>query len=117
MMPSLVENSPCTVGECFTVGVPFLTTDVGGIAELFADRRSDHVVPADSASLSEAILRVITDGMGPALSQLMPVAIMRSWEQFHRSVSERGDFYLSTGVLHPQPLVSCASYILNGRFF
>ena len=36
-MPSLIENSPCVVGECFTLGVPFLAADVGGTAELVAE--------------------------------------------------------------------------------
>ena len=34
VIPSQVDNSPCTVQECLQEGVPFLTSDRGGIPEL-----------------------------------------------------------------------------------
>ncbi|WP_407525577.1 glycosyltransferase [Methylobacterium oryzisoli] len=42
VMPSLIENSPCTVGECLTLGVPFIAGRVGGTGELLhADSLAD----------------------------------------------------------------------------
>lgn len=52
VMPSpSAENSPYTVLECLAAGVPFVTTDVGGIPELVAadDRAAACVAPTAEA--------------------------------------------------------------------
>lgn len=36
VMPSVADNSPYTVYECLTLGIPFLARNVGGVAELVA---------------------------------------------------------------------------------
>lgn len=36
VMPSVAENSPYTVCECLAAGIPFIASNVGGIAELIA---------------------------------------------------------------------------------
>jgi glycosyltransferase involved in cell wall biosynthesis/GT2 family glycosyltransferase len=80
VMPSLIENSPCVVGECFTAGVPFLASDVGGTAELVApESRADCLAPADPHSLSKALRRVLEEGLSPLVSTLNPTAIREGW--------------------------------------
>jgi glycosyltransferase involved in cell wall biosynthesis len=80
VMPSLIENSPCVVGECFTAGVPFLACDVGGVAELVAPgSRAACLVDADTDSLSAALKRVLAEGLPELVSTLNPVAIRVSW--------------------------------------
>ena len=80
VMPSLIENSPCTVGECFTAGVPFLASDVGGTAELVApESRAACLVAADPESLSQALRRVLEQGLSPLVSTLDPTKIRESW--------------------------------------
>ncbi len=80
VMPSLVENSPCVVGECFTMGVPFLATDVGGTAELIAEgSRGDCLTLPKAADLAAAIQRVIEHGMPELVSTLNPARIRESW--------------------------------------
>jgi glycosyltransferase involved in cell wall biosynthesis len=81
VMPSLIENSPCVIGECFTVGVPFLTTDVGGVGELVSETSKAHCLTAPNASeLSGAILRVLKSGMPALISTLNPQTILESWK-------------------------------------
>ena len=80
VMPSLIENSPCVVGECFTAGVPFLACDVGGVAELVApESRAACLAAADPDSLSRAIQRVLKEGLPELVSTLNPTAIRKSW--------------------------------------
>jgi glycosyltransferase involved in cell wall biosynthesis len=82
VMPSLIENSPCVIGECLTFGIPFLTTDVGGTAELIdpASRAHCLVKPA-AADLAAAITRVARDGMPPIVSTLSPRSIFATWKE------------------------------------
>lgn len=80
VMPSLIENSPCVVGECFTAGVPFLATKVGGVAELVAPgSRAACLVAPDAVSLSQALQRVMKQGLPELVSTLNPSAIRDSW--------------------------------------
>jgi glycosyltransferase involved in cell wall biosynthesis len=80
VMPSLIENSPCVIGECFTLGIPFLITDVGGSAELIDEAsRADCMVGPDASELSRAIVRVMRDGMPPIVSTLSPDSIRSQW--------------------------------------
>ena len=80
VMPSLTENSPCVVGECFTLGVPFLAADVGGTAELVAEASRRHcLTPPRAADLAAAIQRVIDEGLPELVSTLNPSRIRESW--------------------------------------
>ena len=80
IMPSLIENSPCVVGECFTLGLPFLTTDVGGVGELVSEASRAHCLTAPNThDLSDAILRVLKHGMPELVSTLHPQRILESW--------------------------------------
>ena len=84
VMPSLIENSPCTVGECFTLGVPFLATDVGGTPELTVpEDRHDPPLQANWRSLSAHLTRVLRDGMPAVRSTLKPADICERWTALH----------------------------------
>ena len=90
VMPSLVENSPCVVGECFTIGVPFLTTDVGGTSELIAEESRPHcTVSPNSRALAEAIERVIRQGLPSLKSALWPGRIAEGWGKILASFPAR----------------------------
>ena len=81
VMPSLIENSPCVIGECFTIGIPFLATDVGGVGELISEGSKAHcLTPPNAGELSSAILRVLKDGMPELVSTLNPKEILQSWK-------------------------------------
>lgn len=107
VMPSIIENSPCVVGECFTLGVPFLATDVGGTSELI-DPESRHycLVEPEAPALAEAIQRVIREGLPALKSTLRPQVISGRW----RECFEALDATLSAPASSPRkaekPLVS-----------
>jgi glycosyltransferase involved in cell wall biosynthesis len=83
VMPSLIENSPCVVGECFTLGVPFLATDVGGTAELIApESHSRCLVAPNARALAAALERTLTEGLAPLRSSLSPQDIADRWKRF-----------------------------------
>lgn len=88
VMPSLIENSPCTVGECFTIGAPFLATDVGGTSELIDVASREHcLVPADAKALAAAIERTIVDGAPTVKSALRPGRISELWNDCARAMN------------------------------
>ena len=62
MMSSRTEGLPLTVYEAFATGVPVVSTDAGGIAEVVRDGHSGFVVPVgDADALAERALRVLGD--------------------------------------------------------
>ena len=67
LMPSRADNSPYTVFECLTAGIPFLAGRVGGIPELIhADDHARVLVAPDPTSLAAAIERAVSLGAAPA---------------------------------------------------
>jgi O-antigen biosynthesis protein len=67
IMPSLGDNSPCTITECLLRAIPFLSCNVGGIAELIAeDRRPQLLTPPNSLALANRIEAVLSDGFTTA---------------------------------------------------
>jgi O-antigen biosynthesis protein len=60
VMPSLIDNSPCTVQECIEEGIPFIASDRGGGKELIAaeDRKRITFTPTRHA-LVQLLSRVI----------------------------------------------------------
>ncbi len=80
VMPSLIENSPCVVGECFTIGAPFLTTNVGGTPELIDPESRPHcLVEPNSKALATVIERVFREGLPAVKSNLVPQSISQNW--------------------------------------
>ena len=55
VVPSRAESLPYIVLEAAAAGVPFLTTRVGGIPEIFGPDAADLVSPGDPAALARAI--------------------------------------------------------------
>ena len=55
-LPSLVENSPNSLGEAMLMGVPAIATDVGGVKSILSDGNEGILVPsADPASIADSI--------------------------------------------------------------
>lgn len=55
VLNSFMENSPCVIGEALCCGLPLITTDVGGIAELVDDSNSLFVKENDDSGLAGAM--------------------------------------------------------------
>jgi glycosyltransferase involved in cell wall biosynthesis len=61
-LPSFAEGIPVSIMEAMAVGVPVVTTYVGGIPELAVDEETALVVPAsNSEELAAAIRRLVDD--------------------------------------------------------
>lgn len=77
----------------YALGLPVITTDVGGLAETVRPDETGLVVPPeDPAALAEAVVRYFAEGMGPRLAA--GVAALReahSWERLADRVLELGD--------------------------
>jgi glycosyltransferase involved in cell wall biosynthesis len=59
VMPSLLDNSPNTVSECIEHGIPFVSTETGGIPELVADGdRARVLCLPTSEDLADAQVRI-----------------------------------------------------------
>jgi glycosyltransferase involved in cell wall biosynthesis len=89
VMPSPVDNSPCTVYEALLGGTPFVATRAGGIPELIepGDRAEVLTMPTTD-SLVHALRRVVRVGgtiVPPAHDQ---ADLRAAWSTLHRRWSE-----------------------------
>lgn len=104
IMPSIIENSPCVVGECLTVGAPFLATAVGGTPEMFLD--SECLVAPLAADLASAIERIIERGATSIRSRLETSAIQANWRKHVESVLTGASDRPIAGMAHIMPKVA-----------
>jgi hypothetical protein len=84
VMPSLLDNSPNTVAECIEHGIPFVATDVGGVAELVAERDRERVLCAPNAGdLARLLTRALTsdEPFAPAAPAREPREALEAWLQ------------------------------------
>lgn len=62
VMSSDYEGTPLFAFECMAAGVPFCSTDVGGLRDVFVNGESALLVPPrDSAALAEALVALLSD--------------------------------------------------------
>lgn len=61
VVPSLFESLPYVVLETAAAGMPLITTNVGGIPEIFGPLADRLVLPNDVPALAQAITRAIDD--------------------------------------------------------
>jgi glycosyltransferase involved in cell wall biosynthesis len=59
--PSRAESLPYIVLEAAAAAVPLITTDVGGIPEVFGPQSARLIPPGDAAALAQAIRAALTD--------------------------------------------------------
>lgn len=87
VMPSLIENSPCVVGECLTLGVPFIATAVGGTPELIAPSSHDAcLAKPEVTSLSEKLLTALNNGQPKIVSNIVAEDVRAKWLEWHKDV-------------------------------
>ena len=60
-LPSLTEGTPNSIIEAMSLGLPIVATNVGGIPDVVDSDAGILVSPEDSASLSQAIIRLAED--------------------------------------------------------
>lgn len=84
IMPSLIENSPCTVLECLLDGIPFLAADVGGVAELIAPEDRDRLLFAPTAdALAAALADRLENGAATGRPAIAQDSVRRAWTNWH----------------------------------
>lgn len=76
--PSVLENSPNTVGEAMLLGVPVAASRAGGIPDLLADGQEGLLfTPGNSREIAQAVCAVFDgsrDGEGRTLAQRLSAA-------------------------------------------
>ncbi len=67
VMPSQMDNSPCTVQECLEAGIPFLASDRGGIPELVhPDDLECATAPLELPAFAARLEKILRSGQRPA---------------------------------------------------
>lgn len=62
VLPSFAEGIPVALMEAMAIGIPVITTYVGGVTELVIDGETGQVVyPSDPVGLADAIARYVDD--------------------------------------------------------
>lgn len=62
VQPSHYEAYSTTVTEARVLGIPIVTTDVGGMRDQLTDEENGLIVPVDAAAITEAVKQLLTDG-------------------------------------------------------
>jgi glycosyltransferase involved in cell wall biosynthesis len=84
VMPSPLDNSPCTVYEALACGVPFLAANTGGIGELIhADDRERVLFDYTSPALVAALYRALHDGGFVARPSVPQDETRQQWTALH----------------------------------
>lgn len=66
VIPSLMDNSPCTIVECLERGIPFIATSVGGIPELVHEKK---LLPEPNAhDFAGALERILQSDQVPTFT-------------------------------------------------
>ncbi|MBU0796380.1 MAG: glycosyltransferase family 4 protein [Alphaproteobacteria bacterium] len=90
VIPSLIENSPCTVLECLLDGIPFLAADVGGVAELIApDDRASLLFAAQAEALAGRLEQVLTSGAMTGAPAIPQAIVRQGWTNWHATVPHK----------------------------
>jgi glycosyltransferase involved in cell wall biosynthesis len=86
VMASPVDNSPCTVYEALSLGIPFLAARTGGIPELIDEVDREHVLfHYSTESLAKALRNSIEHGGRIAKPAVSQEETRRSWTAMHRN--------------------------------
>ncbi len=84
VMPSPLDNSPCTVYEALACGLPFLAARTGGIGELIHEDDKDRVLfDYSTPALRTALLRAIHDGGFVARPSMTQAESKQRWATMH----------------------------------
>lgn len=62
VMPSLLENSPNSIGEAMILGTPIVAADVGGISSIMSNRKEGYLYTCtDKKALAQKICKIFSN--------------------------------------------------------
>eukprot|EP00899_Mesostigma_viride_P028429 jgi/Mesvir1/8771/Mv02685-RA.3 len=95
IMPSRIENSPYTVYECAEMGIPFIASAVGGVADLVLAEDHPHALfPPTLEALFERLVTALTTGVRPARPSVDAHRNEATWMAFHTFLAQQRDAQL-----------------------
>lgn len=74
--PSTIENSPNSLGEAMSLGVPCVTVDVGGITSIFEDQKDGITYPGFGADIYTNV-----ENKEEAQAHNLAQAVLRMWDE------------------------------------
>jgi O-antigen biosynthesis protein len=88
VIPSQVDNSPCTVQECIEEGIPFLASDRGGIPELIhPDDRERATAALDVRVFAARMEEILRSSQLPARPAQSLQSAREDWRRWHASLT------------------------------
>jgi GT2 family glycosyltransferase len=85
VVPSVAENSPCTVLEAAIFGRPLITSAEGGACELLDPAIASALIcKIDRKSLAARLMSAVDHGLPPARPAVPPEKTARLWIDLHR---------------------------------
>ena len=70
LLPSIMENSPNSLGEAMLLKMPIVTSDCGGVRNLLNEDEGYIFPSCDEVKLSEAVIKVFDSGDDEALKKM-----------------------------------------------
>jgi glycosyltransferase involved in cell wall biosynthesis/GT2 family glycosyltransferase len=84
VLPSRIDNLPLTVLECLWSGIPFVSSDTGGIPEMVAEKDWPQTLsPLRGDALADLLERALATGARPASFAIPPRTTERAWIRWH----------------------------------
>ena len=117
VMPTLLENQPMTLIHAAAHGVPVLSYDVGGIADMLTPAsRAQVLIPPDPAALRASLLRLLKAkaGYAPTLRPQMASA-QGAWVALIRRALREAKARRAAGPAPPPPPVRLVRLTLAGE--
>lgn len=69
VLPSSIENSPNSLGEAMLLGVPCVSSDVGGVSDMLKHGTEGYIYPADAPDMLAYYIKKVFDS-GKQVSEL-----------------------------------------------
>lgn len=89
VLPYVHATQSAVAPVAFGLGLPVITTRVGGLPEFVADGETGLLVPpGDAGALAEAVERYFKDNLGPTMRRAIQAANKFTWSELARAIEE-----------------------------
>ena len=111
ILPSLSDNLPYTIVECLSEGIPFISSNVGGIPELVLS--SEHLFEPTTKGLSCSLKEVFKQGLPSVKSGYNLENAKESFDKFFNLDCR---IELVNENIRPEQLTICIAYYNYGQY-